>query len=68
MFMDPGFFVPQWLIREGVKNELPRTLSLIKKRVDAIRTKREKLESQTIVAASLKGIESVAAKVGTPAL
>lgn len=65
MYMDPGFFVPQWIIREGVKNELPRTLSLIKKRVDAIKTKREKLESQTIVAASLKGVESVAARAGT---
>jgi hypothetical protein len=65
MFMDPGFFVPQWLIREGVKNELPRTLSLIKKRVDAIKTKREKLESQTIVAASVKGTEAVAAKTVT---
>ena len=50
MYMDPGFFVPQWLIREGVKGELPRTLSAIKKRVDAVSSKREKLESQTIAA------------------
>lgn len=66
MFMDPGFFVPQWIIREGVKNELPRTLSLIKKRVDAIKMKREKLEAQTIVAASLKGTgtEAVASRAG----
>ncbi|HEY9756097.1 MAG TPA: SRPBCC family protein [Oculatellaceae cyanobacterium] len=53
MYMDPGFFVPQWLIREGVKGELPRTLSAIRKRVEAISANREKLATQTIAAASI---------------
>jgi len=52
MFLDTGFFVPQWLIREGVKGELPRTLSAIKKRVDAVSSKREVLQAQTIAAAN----------------
>jgi Polyketide cyclase / dehydrase and lipid transport len=63
MYMDPGFFVPQWLIREGVKGELPRTLSAIKKRVDAVSAKREKLEPQTI-AAGLSS-DSVATKLNS---
>ena len=69
MYMDPGFFIPQWIIREGVKGELPRTLSAIKKRVDAVKTKREKLESQTIAAVLPRASESsVAAKSNTNSL
>ncbi len=67
MYMDPGFFVPQWLIREGVKGELPRTLSAIRKRVDAVSCKREKLESQNI-AAGLSVEKSVAARSNANAL
>lgn len=67
LYMDPGFFVPQWLIREGVKGELPRTLSAIRKRVDAISAKREKLEAQTIAAGLLVG-EAVAGRPGSDAL
>jgi ribosome-associated toxin RatA of RatAB toxin-antitoxin module len=33
MYLDPGFFVPQWLMREGVKSELPKTLEAVRKRV-----------------------------------
>jgi hypothetical protein len=65
MYMDPGFFVPQWMVREGVKGELPRTLSAIKKRVDAVSAKREKLVGQTI-AAGLIANESVAARTTNP--
>ncbi len=53
MYLDPGFFVPQWLIREGVKSELPRTLAAVRKRVVAVSHSDEKPESQTIAAAAL---------------
>jgi len=52
MFMDPGFFVPQWLIREGVKSELPRTLDAVRKRVLAVSHERERPEAHTIAAAT----------------
>lgn len=51
MYLDPGFFVPQWLIREGVKSELPRTLASVRKRVIAISKAIERPEAQTIAAA-----------------
>jgi ribosome-associated toxin RatA of RatAB toxin-antitoxin module len=60
MFLDTGFFVPQWVIREGVKGELPRTLSAIKKRVDAVSSKREVLQAQTI--AAVNATDSLAEK------
>ena len=52
MFIDPGFFVPQWLIREGVKSELPHTLDAVRKRVMAVSHDHERPEAQTIAAAS----------------
>ena len=36
MYIEPGFPVPQWIVREGVKMELPRTLLGLRKRVNAI--------------------------------
>jgi ribosome-associated toxin RatA of RatAB toxin-antitoxin module len=50
MYLDPGFFVPQWLMREGVKSELPKTLEAVRKRVVAVVLDREKIESHTIAA------------------
>lgn len=32
MYLDPGFFVPQWIIRQGLKRELPETLDGIRSR------------------------------------
>ncbi len=32
MFIDPGFFVPQWVMRQGLRRELPQTLTGIRKR------------------------------------
>ena len=52
MFMDPGFFVPQWIMREGVKSELPHTLDAVRKRVMAVSHDQEKPEAHTIVAAA----------------
>jgi ribosome-associated toxin RatA of RatAB toxin-antitoxin module len=52
MFMDPGFFVPQWIMREGVKSELPHILEAVRKRVMAVSRDKAKPETQTIVAAT----------------
>ncbi|HEY9870513.1 MAG TPA: SRPBCC family protein [Candidatus Obscuribacterales bacterium] len=32
MFIDPGFFVPQWIMRQGLRRELPVTLNGIRDR------------------------------------
>jgi carbon monoxide dehydrogenase subunit G len=53
MYVDPGFPVPQWIIREGVKTELPRTLTALRKRVDAVCTRSETMEPHTIMAAAV---------------
>ena len=36
MFIDPGIPLPKWLVREALKNELPRTLIGLRERVHAI--------------------------------
>jgi hypothetical protein len=54
MYIDPGFFMPQWIVREAVKNELPRTLTALRKRIDGVYEGEEKPERQTIVAATPK--------------
>lgn len=54
MYVDPGFFVPQWIVREGVKVELPKTLTALRRRVNAVATETETLETQTILAAAPK--------------
>jgi len=51
MFIDPGFFVPQWIMREGVKVELPTTLTLLRKRLGNVYDKQDALEPRTILAA-----------------
>ena len=53
MFHDPGFFVPQWIVREGVKSELPRTLVALRKRIKAVYEDQQRPESHTILAANL---------------
>jgi hypothetical protein len=62
MFVDPGFFVPQWIVREGVKGELPRTLKGIKDRVESLAQSSEHLESKTILAANYRS--SAASSLG----
>lgn len=54
MYVDPGFFVPQWIVREGVKGELPKTLTGLRRRVNAVAAETEALEPQTILAAAPK--------------
>ncbi|MDP3508816.1 MAG: SRPBCC family protein [Candidatus Melainabacteria bacterium] len=56
MYIDPGFFVPQWIVREGVKGELPRTLLALKKRIKAVYEEQESPEKHTILAANLSSV------------
>jgi hypothetical protein len=52
MFIDPGFFVPQWIVRYGVQGELPKTLSAVRKRAQAVYSDGQELEHETIMASS----------------
>jgi uncharacterized membrane protein len=54
MYIDPGFPVPQWIIREGVKSELPKTLIALRERVHAIHEHTAMKEKRTILAALTK--------------
>jgi hypothetical protein len=51
MYVDPGIPVPQWIIRAGVRDELPRTLTAMRERVQAVYTGHETLSTRTIAAA-----------------
>ena len=53
MFVDPGIPLPKWIVREGVKNELPHTLTGLRQRVDQIASKKVVAEGQTIAASRL---------------
>jgi hypothetical protein len=50
LYVNPGIPVPQWIIREGVKVELPRVLSGLKERVKAVYDNHMVLEPRTILA------------------
>jgi len=52
MYLDPGFYVPQWIVRFGVKQELPRTLIALRKRVEEVVANNSALEKKTILAAT----------------
>ena len=54
MYIDPGFPVPQWIIREGVKNELPKTLIALRQRVEKVCEHPAIKEKRTILAALMK--------------
>jgi hypothetical protein len=49
-FIEPGFPLPQWIIREGLKIELPKTMSALRDRVDAIFKEHAKPDPKSIVA------------------
>jgi len=51
MYIDPGFFVPQWIMREGVKVELPTTLTALRKRLSNVYEHQNALEPKSILAA-----------------
>ncbi len=52
MYIDPGFFVPQWIVRKGVSGELPKTLKALRFRVQNVTANTCKSEKQTIMAAT----------------
>ena len=51
MYLDPGFYVPKWIVREGIKGELPRTLTALRNRVKSVCEDCCSLERKTILAA-----------------
>ena len=53
MHIDPGFPVPQWMIREAVKNELPQTLAALRQRVQTISQHHCARAEHTILAAGM---------------
>lgn len=59
MYLDPGFFLPQWIVREGVKSELPRTLQALRTRIKAVYEEQERPESHTILAANVNSHHQV---------
>ncbi|HEY9776935.1 MAG TPA: SRPBCC family protein [Planktothrix sp.] len=52
MYIDPGFCVPQWIMREGVKGELPRTLKGLRERVQAVYHASKQPVTHTLMAAA----------------
>lgn len=53
MFVDPGVPVPKWIVREGVKSELPHTLKGLRERVEEIANNHGIPEAKTITASSV---------------
>ncbi|HEY9772253.1 MAG TPA: hypothetical protein V6C81_00430 [Planktothrix sp.] len=53
MFVDPGIPIPKWMVREGVKSELPKTLLGLRNRVDEIVNKGGVPEAHSIMASSV---------------
>ena len=60
LYIDPGFPVPQWIVREGVKVELPRTLHALSKRVYNIYHMIESPKTRTIATAHRHTSDSTA--------
>ncbi|MCW5822530.1 MAG: hypothetical protein KIT34_06980 [Cyanobacteria bacterium TGS_CYA1] len=52
MYLDPGFYVPQWIVRQGVKAELPKTLEALRSRVKSVWEDSHKLAHPSIMAAA----------------
>lgn len=50
MYVSPNFPIPQWLVRQGVKFELPKTLGAFRKRVYEISAGRRLPETKNIFA------------------
>ena len=50
MYIEPGFFVPQWIIRRGVSGQLPDTLNSLRKRIKSIYSTHSPREKQSITA------------------
>lgn len=54
MSIEPGVPVPGWLVTEGVKSDLPKTLVALRKRLNSLRAAQGILLSKTILAASVE--------------
>jgi len=52
LFVDPGIPVPQWIVREGVRVELPKTLVALRERIMNVYAASVTPEARTIVAAA----------------
>jgi Polyketide cyclase / dehydrase and lipid transport len=52
LFVVPGIPIPQWIVNQGVKMELPHTLSALRKRVEDICNHRYQPVHRTITAAA----------------
>lgn len=68
LFIDPGIPVPQWIVREGVKVELPRALTALRERVRAVCSMHQPLETRTILATAtnVNWSEPAAARLPEP--
>ena len=51
LFVDPGIAVPQWLVREALKVELPKTLRALRHRVNDVYAGRDLALKRSILAA-----------------
>jgi len=54
MSIDPGVPVPGWLVNEGVKSDLPKTLVALRKRLISLRAAKGTLLKKTILAANVE--------------
>lgn len=54
MSIDPGIPVPGWLVNEGVKSDLPKTMLALRKRLDSLKTAKGTLLSKSILAANVE--------------
>ena len=54
MYVDPGFPVPQWMVREAVKSELPKTLTALRERIQVISKQPAIKQHRTILAAFMR--------------
>lgn len=53
MYIDPGFYVPQWIIRRGVSGELPKTLTSLRTRINRIYSREALPVKRTITASAV---------------
>lgn len=54
MSIDPGVPVPGWLVSEGMKSDLPKTLLALRKRLDSLRMAKGTLLPKSILAANVE--------------
>lgn len=55
MYVDPGIPVPQWIVRAGVREELPKTLTSMRERIMDINAGRKAPADRSIMAAAAGG-------------